>query len=114
MRLRHMLCLSATLAVIALSALAQGLPRAEAPEEVGFSSARLKRLSSAIAGDVEKGVLPGAVVLLARNGKVAYLEAFGFADREKQVPMRTLQLPLAQGGHYRSLIRNLVYQALID
>jgi CubicO group peptidase (beta-lactamase class C family) len=31
--------------------------------------------------------LPGAVVAIARRGKLAYLEAIGFQDREKQVPM---------------------------
>ena len=89
MRLRRLLCASAAMALIAVSALPQGLSKAEAPEEVAFSSARLKRLSAAIEADVEKGAFPGEVVLLARNGKVAYFEAFGFEDREKRVAMRT-------------------------
>jgi CubicO group peptidase (beta-lactamase class C family) len=72
---------------IAGPALAQGLPRASKPEEVGFSSARLGRLTSACQADIDKGVIPGAVVLIARNGKVAYLEALGFQDREKKIPM---------------------------
>ena len=29
------------------------------------------------------------MVLIARNGKVEYLKAFGFQDREKKVPMST-------------------------
>jgi len=33
--------------------------------------------------------LPGAVILVARHGKVAYLEALGFQDREKKIPMST-------------------------
>jgi CubicO group peptidase (beta-lactamase class C family) len=37
--------------------------------------------------DIEKGVIPGAVVLIARQGKVAYFEAFGYRDREKNLPM---------------------------
>jgi CubicO group peptidase (beta-lactamase class C family) len=44
-------------------------------------------LASAFQTDVDKRTIPGAVVLIARNGKVAYLEAFGFQDREKKVPM---------------------------
>jgi CubicO group peptidase (beta-lactamase class C family) len=73
--------------MIAFSAFAQGLPKASQPEDVGFSSGRLKRLASAFQTDVDKRTIPGAVVLIARNGKVAYLEAFGFQDREKKVPM---------------------------
>jgi CubicO group peptidase (beta-lactamase class C family) len=37
--------------------------------------------------DIEKGVIPGAVVLIARQGKVAYFEAFGYRDRGKNLPM---------------------------
>ena len=31
--------------------------------------------------------MPGAVALVFRNGKVAYLRAVGFEDREKQIAM---------------------------
>ena len=73
----------------AFSALAQGLPTASQPEEVGFSSERLNRVTKAFQADVDKGLIPGAVVLIARNGKVAYLEAVGFRDRDKKIPMST-------------------------
>jgi CubicO group peptidase (beta-lactamase class C family) len=89
MKLRNIICMSVIATCIAFSALAQGLPKANQPEEVGFSSERLKRLASAFQTDVDKGTIPGAVILIARNGKVAYLEAFGFQDREKQSPMKT-------------------------
>ena len=71
------------------SALAQGLPKASQPEEVGFSSERLNRVAKVFQADVDKGLIPGAVVLIARNGKVAYLEAVGFRDRDKKLPMST-------------------------
>src|SRR5258708_38852362 len=74
---------------LAFSALAQGLPKAGKPEDVGFSSERLKRIAGAFQADVDKGRLPGAVLAIARNGKVAYLEAFGFQDRDKKIPMGT-------------------------
>jgi len=64
-----------------------GLKRAEAPEQVGFSSARLERLASVVRQDVERKLIPGAVVLLARGGRVAFAEAFGFQDREAGTPM---------------------------
>ncbi len=38
-------------------------------------------------GYVDSGRLPGAVALVFRNGKVAYLRAVGFQDREKQIAM---------------------------
>jgi CubicO group peptidase (beta-lactamase class C family) len=72
-----------------LRALAQGLPQASQPEEVGFSSQRLTRLTAAFQAEVDKGAIPGAVVLIARKGKVAYFEAIGFQNRENKELMRT-------------------------
>ena len=69
-------------------ALAQGLPKADRAEDIGISSVRLKRVTSTFQAEVEKGSIPGAVVLIARRGKVAYFEAFGFRDRESQSPMQ--------------------------
>src|SRR5271170_8121641 len=66
---------------------AAGLPRAERPEEIGLSSARLERLAAIIRQDVEKKVIPGAVVVVARGGRVGYAEAFGWRDREAAAPM---------------------------
>jgi CubicO group peptidase (beta-lactamase class C family) len=58
------------------------------PEELGFVPGRLQRLTEAFQGYVDDGRLPGAVVLIARNGKVAYFRAFGYQDRESKLPMR--------------------------
>jgi len=63
------LAAAAALAVsVALPAGAQGIPKAQSPEEVGFVSTRLKRLSDRIEEGVKNNELPGAVVLIARNG----------------------------------------------
>ena len=64
-----------------------GLPWAESPEQVGLSSARLERLAAVIRGDVERRLIPGAVLAIARGGRLAYGEAFGWHDREAGVPM---------------------------
>jgi len=64
-----------------------GLPRAECPEQVGLSSARLERLSAAIHADVARRLIPGAVLAIARGGRLAYAEAFGWRDREAGAPM---------------------------
>ena len=68
---------------------AQGLGRAERPEDVGLSSERLERISKRMRAGVEKGELPGAVVLVARHGHVAYLKAFGLRDPEAKAAMGT-------------------------
>jgi CubicO group peptidase (beta-lactamase class C family) len=57
------------------------------PESVGLSSARLERLAQAIQQDVTAGRMPGAVVAIARKGKLAYYEAFGFVDPAAKRPM---------------------------
>ena len=67
---------------------AAGLPSA-APEALGFSPERLERLTRTFNGYVAEEELPGAVILVARHGKVAYLEAFGMLDRERALPMPT-------------------------
>ncbi|MBV9927345.1 MAG: beta-lactamase family protein [Acidobacteria bacterium] len=69
------------------AASAQTLQRAR-PESVGLSSERLKRLSETFNGYVKESRLAGGVVLVARKGKVAYVEAFGLRDREANSPMR--------------------------
>lgn len=73
--------------MLAQAGYAQTLQRAR-PEAVGMSSERLKRLSEALNGYVREGKLPGGVALVARKGKVAYVEAFGQRDREAGAPMR--------------------------
>ena len=73
---------------ISLQGVAAGLQAAGAAEDVGFSSARLQRLTATFNADIEQGRIPGAVVLVARKGKVAYFEAMGFKDRDKSLPMQ--------------------------
>src|SRR5262249_25446105 len=57
------------------------------PEQVGLSSARLAKVTEAIKGEIAKGRYPGAVALVARNGKVAYFEALGQRDSQSGAPM---------------------------
>lgn len=71
----------------ALPAGAQGIPKVQSPEEVGFLSTRLKRLSDRLNDGVKNNELPGAVVLIARNGKIVLFESYGFRDKEAKVAM---------------------------
>jgi CubicO group peptidase (beta-lactamase class C family) len=59
------------------------------PADVGLSSERLERITSAIQRSVDDKRIAGGVALVARHGKVVYLKAVGMADREAQKPMRT-------------------------
>lgn len=47
------------------------------PADVGFDTARLDRLRLVLQSEIDQGRLPGAVVLLARRGKLALFEAMG-------------------------------------
>jgi CubicO group peptidase (beta-lactamase class C family) len=73
------LCLSAV-------AFADSLTPAK-PETVGLSGKRLERLTSVLKADVEKGRIPGVVMLIERRGRVAYFEALGMRDKAKGAPM---------------------------
>ncbi len=50
------------------------------PESVGISSERLARIDAMLQEKIDRGVIPGAVALVARNGKIVYHKAFGFSD----------------------------------
>lgn len=58
---------------------AQNLPAARA-EELGMSTERLARIGAWVKSEVDAKRVPGAVVLVARNGKLAYYEAIGQQD----------------------------------
>jgi CubicO group peptidase (beta-lactamase class C family) len=65
---------------------AQDLPTAK-PADVGFSAERLDRISQWLDDEIARNVIPGAVVMIARNGKVAYYESFGVIDPETKARM---------------------------
>jgi CubicO group peptidase (beta-lactamase class C family) len=65
---------------------AQNLPRAT-PAEVGLSSARLEHIMQVVKEDTTKGSMPGAVLLVARHGKIAWFETAGVLDPGTKAPM---------------------------
>jgi len=71
---------------VAAATSAADLPTA-APEDVGFSSERLARIGPVIKGEIEKGQYPGAVMLVARHGKVVYFDSVGQLDPAGGKPM---------------------------
>jgi CubicO group peptidase (beta-lactamase class C family) len=57
------------------------------PEEVGLSSERLQRVAQMIQRRIAAGDLAGAVVAVARKGRVAYVNAQGVMDLDTKQPM---------------------------
>ncbi len=64
------------------------LPTAGKPEDVGFSSKRLEIAKGVFQADVESKRVPGAVLLIARNGKIAFFDAVGYQDSASKTPMK--------------------------
>ena len=76
-----------TFAVLALASLLIGsahaqlpLPMAASPEEVGLSSAQFKKIEAVTKAHIDDGLMPGAVMLVARRGKVAWVSVQGKRD----------------------------------
>ena len=59
------------------------------PESAGMSTERLARIDRMCEEAVSEGDIPGAVALVARNGKIVYWKAFGKADNQTGRASRT-------------------------
>ena len=59
------------------------------PEDVGMSSERLALIRRSVEAEIAGGQMPGAVLAIARHGKLVYFEAFGWRDKAAGVPMTT-------------------------
>src|SRR5580704_19103772 len=64
------------------------LPRAK-PEEVGMSSERLARIGAVLKADIDAGRIPGAVIAIARHGRLVMFDAYGWRDKAANVAMTT-------------------------
>jgi CubicO group peptidase (beta-lactamase class C family) len=89
--MRFCLAVSAlvTTGILTLSPMAQAadaLPRAK-PEDVGMSSARLALIGKALNDEIARGQMPGAILAIARRGKLVYFESFGYRDKAAGTPM---------------------------
>jgi CubicO group peptidase (beta-lactamase class C family) len=62
---------------------------AQSPAEaIGLNPAHLQLIDAAVAAAIQRGEIPGAVVLVARNGRIGYFRAFGNRSvRPVQEPM---------------------------
>lgn len=63
-----------------------GLPRT-VPEEVGMSAARLDRIAPVMQRWVDDGKIPGALTMIAREGKLVHFEKVGMQDIASATPI---------------------------
>src|SRR6185369_13857698 len=82
--------MNARILVVALLLSAPGL-RADnhlaSPESVGFSADGLKTMKQTMRALVDEGKLAGLTTLVARHGKVVYLDAYGVQDLTTKKPV---------------------------
>jgi CubicO group peptidase (beta-lactamase class C family) len=90
MHKRHALSVIILSAIMTLPLAAQAadpLPRAK-PEDVGMSSQRLALIAKTVNAEIARDQLPGAVLMIARRGRLAYAEIFGYRDKAAGAPMQ--------------------------
>jgi CubicO group peptidase (beta-lactamase class C family) len=66
----------------------RGLPQA-VPEAIGLRAAQLHLIDDAVAAAIQAHETPGAVVLIARHGKIGYWKAYGSRALQPQVEPMT-------------------------
>lgn len=74
--------------LVGYTAVAQNLMPGK-PEQAGISSERLGRIDNLVQEYLSTQQIPGAVVLIARQGKIVYQKAYGFSDADTKTPMKT-------------------------
>jgi len=79
-------------ALVALALVAGGVGLGAAdplasPESVGFSASGLKAFQQTMRALVDDGKLAGVTTLVARHGKIVYLDAYGVQDFETERPV---------------------------
>ncbi len=57
------------------------------PDEVGMSDEGLKRITPMIRNYIDQELIPGAVSMVARHGKIVHFDVQGYQNVEKQIPM---------------------------
>ena len=103
--IRNRMVLAAALALGSSLVVAQPLPQAS-PESVGMSSERLQKITNALQGEVRDKKLPGAVVMVARKGKLVYSQAVGDVSSgggaKRRRPLEHLVGPHVVYAHLKS------------
>ena len=64
------------------------LSNSVAIDSAGFVQSRLNKIDEVINAEIQNGMIPGAVALIAKDSKIAYFKSFGFSDIDTQTPMQ--------------------------
>jgi CubicO group peptidase (beta-lactamase class C family) len=81
-----MMTVAAFASIVITAANAAPLPEAK-PDDVGFSQQGLARLDDFFAREISAKRVPGAVVAIARDGKLVHYKAYGQLDPTSSTPM---------------------------
>ena len=74
--------------VIALAETPMPVPMTAKPEDVGLSATQLRKLEEVTKKNIDDGLIPGAVMLVARRGKVAWVSVQGKRAPDSPDPMK--------------------------
>ena len=80
------------------------------PETVGLSSQRLTNIDKLINQHVDEKKMAGAVVLVARHGKIAYFKATGLADTGKPMQKDSIMRIMSMSKPITSVATMLLYE----
>lgn len=87
-RLPHAVLLSSALLLAQTVLAADPLPRTD-PAKAGFSAAGLQRIDRFYADEISRDRIPGAVVAIAREGKLVYYKSHGYQDKTAGAAMKS-------------------------
>ena len=91
-------------------------------QEAGLLKERLNKIDETFLKAIQNKETPGAVIAISWYGKIVYKRAFGMQDPQKQIPMiedsifriYSMTQLVTDRMKFRLLLRNLVYQAIIN
>jgi hypothetical protein len=77
--------------LLSLHAIAQGIILEPGnASTVKISSKRLNRIDQLFQGQIDSGLIKGAVGFVARDGKIIYYKALGIDDADKKTPLKQM------------------------
>jgi CubicO group peptidase (beta-lactamase class C family) len=85
---KFVVALVALASVVGIARAETPVPMAGSPEEVGLSSVQLKRIEEVTKKQIDDGLVPGAVMLVARRDKIAWVSVQGKRDPAQPDPMK--------------------------
>src|SRR3984885_13943929 len=95
-RLRSV-AVAASLFVAIPGAFAEGPVTTTKPEEAGFASAGLARIDAYIRNEIAGNKIPGAIMMIQRNGKTAYFSSFRVYSMSKPITTVAAMMLVEEG-----------------